>query len=151
MVPDEKPKQKPEELIRSFQILDLVAKALDQIANGADVTAVTPTITQLHQRIAACEKILNNLPGGDMTQNEQLAEIARLRDSLKRKRDLVQRYGKHDLIARVAMQSAIPQDDGDAADVADAADMDMTFPDVQEDALGVVHDDGDDVIMGLTM
>lgn len=63
MVPHEKPKEKPEELIRCFQILDLLAKALDQMENGADVTAVTPALAHLHQRIAACKKTRNNLLG----------------------------------------------------------------------------------------
>lgn len=89
-----------DELVSSFQVLHMVAEAMTQIMSGSDAALVTPTLSRIQQKFASCEQILDNLPGGSMTHNEQIQEIQRLRDNLKRKRQLLERYGKHDVIAR---------------------------------------------------
>lgn len=89
-----------DELVSSFQVLHMVAEAMTQIMSGSDAALVTPTLSRIQQKFASCEQILDNLPGGSMTHNEQIQEIQRLRENLKRKRQLLERYGKHDVIAR---------------------------------------------------
>lgn len=98
----------PDELVSSFQVLDLVAEALSQIQSGHDPAAVTPTIARIHQKFKDCETILDSLPGGAMTKQDQLDEIRQLRESLQRKRDLVERYSRHDAISRVLAQGSVP-------------------------------------------
>lgn len=168
MVPEGKAKQSPEEFIRSFQVLHLVAKALSRISEGADATSITPTIAELQKRFDSCQKTLDNLPGGAMSKAEQVAEIARLKQSLNRKRDLVKRYGEHDLIARAKrdldkpyadndlvsrapIQASAPEDGGQeqgAQAGAEGADIDMDF--ANDSGEGIVADnENDDVIMDL--
>lgn len=137
MVPDEmRVPPSPEQLISSFQVLHLVADALSQITTGEDSASVTPTIARIHAKIAQCEAALDALPGGSMTRADQLAEIDRLRTALLRKRDLVRRYARHDLVARVLAQRALPTGrestvpDPGASDAPDAtaADGDTAGP-----------------------
>lgn len=99
----------PNELVSSFQVLHLVAEVLSQILSGNDATSITPTISRIHQKFKQCEKTLESLPGGSMTRAEQLEEIERLREDLRRKRDLLDQYAKHDVIARVLTQQPIPE------------------------------------------
>lgn len=100
--------QRPDKLVSSFQVLDIVAEALSQIHSGHDAATVTPTIARIHQKFKECESILDSLPGGGMTKQDQLEEIQRLRESLQRKRDLVERYSRHDVISRVLTQGTVP-------------------------------------------
>lgn len=149
MGPEEKSGQSPQELIHTFQILDNVAEILRIIQRGADASELTPVTNKLSQNFAKCESVLDRLAGGSMTRTEQLTEISRLKEGLQRKRELVERYGTHDLIARVVAQRAIPETEG-GDDGVEGDDLDMEFPDVAgDDSLGVVGGEGDDVIMGL--
>ena len=169
MVPDEKAKQSSEQFVRSFQVLHLVAKVLSQISEGANSSSITPTIAEIQKRFESCQKTLDNLPGGAMSKAEQVAEIARLKDSLNRKRALVKRYGEHDLIARAKRDLDKPYADNDLVQrapmaaasqpdhtqdedvqqvVADSADIDMDFGNDTGEGI-VVDNENDDVIMGL--
>lgn len=96
--------ENPSELVSSFQVLNIVAEALSQIQTGSDPAVVTPTIARIQQKFKQCEGMLDKLPCGGMTKQDQLDEIQRLRDSLKRKRDLVERYSRHHVISRVLSQ-----------------------------------------------
>lgn len=143
--------QNPDELISSFQVLDLVAEALSQIQSGHDPAAVTPTIARIHQKFKECEIILDSLPGGAMTKQDQLVEIQRLRESLQRKRALVERYSRHDVISRVLTQDNAPQRQtstvpGPAVEVDNEAEDDAQ-PDYQQESGADSHmiDDSFDV------
>lgn len=114
MTPDDKPTPNSfEDLISSFQVLHIVSEALSQIRSGNDAAAVTPTISRIHQKFKQCEQLLDNLPGGSMTRRDQLEEIEQLRQSLQRKRLLLDRYAKHDVISRVISQRSMPGSTGD--------------------------------------
>lgn len=133
------PTKSPEQLVSTFQVLDLVVKVLSQIHAGADETSVRRTMTLIQERFAKCEKALESLPGGNLTKDDQHAEIKRLREELKRKRALVAKYKQHDVISRVLAQRAIPvhgKEDEDEEGLEDAP-----------------HDAGEpeDVLMGLDM
>lgn len=167
MVADEN-ENKQGDLVRCFQILDTVSQALSEIVQGGDAKALTPIVATLNQKFARCEKALDGLPGGGMTHEEQIERIDELRRGLERKRGLVKAYRRHDLVARVLHQRAIPEvtcggagdedmgggeevdvedeeeiGDGDGEDV--GVDLDMDFG-VGE---GLAGGDGEDVMMGL--
>lgn len=108
MVSEEPNKSKlPKDFVSSFQVLHFVADALSKIMNGNDAALVSASISRIHQRFKECELTLDSLPGGGMTRKEQLEEIERLRESLRRKQDLLGRYAKHEIFSRVVNQQAL--------------------------------------------
>lgn len=157
MVPDESRKAAPtgSELVSSFQILELVGEALQQISDGADTSVVTRSIAATRERFEKCEGVLERLPGGSLTRKDQLAETRRLGEELERKRALVGRYAEHDLVARVLAEKAVPgKEDGameDDADVSEDADDVMMKMDEEGfgDVEGMDKDVAEDVLMGL--
>lgn len=115
MVSEELNKPKPpKDFVSSFQVLHFVADALSKIMSGSDAALVTASMSRIHQRFKECESTLDSLPGGSMTRKEQLEEIERLRESLQRKRDLLDRYSKHEIFSQALSQQALPdtEDEG---------------------------------------
>lgn len=166
--------QTANELVSSFQVLNLVSEALNQVLSGGDAASITPALAQIYRKFKQCEGILDRLPGGHMTRNEQMAEIDRLRSSLKSKQLLIERYATHSVMARALADRALPDTDmdGDAANTAGVRGSlvqddahDVSVPDIgmkMSDAFGDVSgvqglqdglpkDSTDDVLMGLEM
>ncbi len=84
--------ESPNELVKTFQILDNVAAILTMILEGADAASVSPAVAKLHARFQRCESVLDNLPGGDMSKDEQKEKIKSLRESITRRRQLIAKY-----------------------------------------------------------
>lgn len=96
------PKESPPELVKTFQILDSVASILSMVLDGADAASVSPAIAKLKGRFEQCEALLDNLPGGDMSKDEQEQKINSLRESIARRRQLVSKYANLGVLHQIA-------------------------------------------------
>lgn len=94
--------QPGKDLVKTFQVLDSVAKVLIMILEGKDAATVSPAVAKLHARFQHCESVLDNLPGGDMTKEVQLRKIKSLRDSISKRRALVEKYANLDVLRAIA-------------------------------------------------
>lgn len=94
--------ESPPELVKSFQILDSIASILSMVLEGADAASVSPAIAKLQGRFQQCEALLDNLPGGDMSKDEQEQKIKSLRESIARRRQLVSKYANLGVLHQIA-------------------------------------------------
>lgn len=140
---EEEVSEKEQQFVNSFRFMDLVARALSEIKDGADKTTIASTMRKLQDKFQSCDAILKVLPGGSMTHQHQLTEIKRLKENLENKQFLLTHlYSKHNLIARVLAQRAIPE--GAPVQGVDMEKIDLP----QENMEGVVVPD-DDPMLGL--
>ncbi|KAI0565219.1 RNA polymerase II transcription mediator complex subunit 9 [Gracilaria domingensis] len=138
--------EKELEFVKQFRFMDIVAHALQEVQEGADETAITSALRTLQDKFVSCDSTLKALPGGNLTQRNQIAEIKRLKENLENKQFLLQQlYSKHDLISRVLAQRAIPE-----ARPVDGVDTELVFPS-QENNEGLAVVTEDDPMMGLGM
>ncbi|PXF44005.1 hypothetical protein BWQ96_06238 [Gracilariopsis chorda] len=137
--------EKELEFIRSFRFMDIVARALQEVHDGADETTITATLSKLEEKFLSCDAALKALPGGSMTRHHQMTEVKSLKENLENKQFLLgQLYSKHDLISRVLAQRAIPE-----GRPVDGVNSELVFP--PEPAEGMVGVADDDPMMGLEL
>lgn len=96
-------KKSPSELVKTFQVLDNVAKVLSMVLDGTEASTVSSTVAKIHSRFQECETLLENLPGGSMSKVEQNRKIEELTSSINKRKSLVSKYGNLDLLRQIAM------------------------------------------------
>lgn len=75
------------------------------ILEGGDATTVSSSVAKLHARFAECEELLKNLPGGDMSKEQQKQRIEELTAKIANQKALVNKYKNLDVLHRIAGQS----------------------------------------------
>lgn len=89
-------------MVKKFQVLDRVSNVLSMILDGTDPATVSSAVSKLHARFHECEQLLENLPGGEMSKQEQEAKIKELTAALAKRKALVAKYRNLEALKKIA-------------------------------------------------
>lgn len=94
----------PNDYVKKFQVMDNVASVLSMVLDGTDSATVSSTVAKVHAKFQECEQLLDTLPGGEMSKQEQKKKIEDLKASIAKRRALVAKYANMDLLQKIALQ-----------------------------------------------
>lgn len=115
-------------LVKKFQILDRVSNVLSMILDGTDPATVSSSVSKLHARFHECEQLLENLPGGEMSKQEQEDKIKELTASLAKRKALVAKYRNLEALQKIAdVQEAETPAESDGQQLMGANTTDLFF------------------------